>query len=290
VLLTNVDVLAVKVLSAPQNSDALSGAYQVAAVLARAPLFIGTALVNVFYPRIAEQAWDRGRANEFARDLLRWLAVIVLPVNAAMVVAATAVVLFFFPERYAAAATSLGVLALGSGFLTWASALAASYQALGRTRGPAIIMVVAVATQVLGLAYAVPRFGMLGAATASAAASFLACLLLVLLRHDSAVTPRAARRHVIALVVMTVAVLPLAGAGVQADRVALATWGIGAVVAYGAACCLLRLVCADQVRGLVPANIPSGLNWLVEAILGIAARLNQFGSWSEQKAGVQRAA
>ncbi|MEO5952666.1 MAG: oligosaccharide flippase family protein, partial [Chloroflexia bacterium] len=63
VLLTNIDLLSIKFLGG-LNSDSLSGDYQVAAILARAPLFIGTALISAFYPRIAQDSGNRQAARE----------------------------------------------------------------------------------------------------------------------------------------------------------------------------------------------------------------------------------
>ena len=126
VLLTNIDLLAVKFLTGQGLSDELAGAYQVAAVLARAPYFVGTALVAAFYPRIAQEWSERAAENRIQKTeyrthseqvLLRWLALGILPMNVILAAAAPAVVLFFFPERYASVGPVLAVLAIGG--LSW---------------------------------------------------------------------------------------------------------------------------------------------------------------------------
>src|SRR5437764_195850 len=84
--------------------------------LARAPVFIATALINTFYPHIAREA-RLARGGSAHAALLGVIAAGVLPLNVILGIASATVVLFFFPERYSGAATSLTILAVGSAFL-----------------------------------------------------------------------------------------------------------------------------------------------------------------------------
>jgi O-antigen/teichoic acid export membrane protein len=270
VLLTNVDVLAIKFLSPPATSDALSGTYQVAAVLARAPLFVGIALIGAFYPRIA--------ANEHLaiRELMQWLAMTVLPMSTLMAVGAPAVVAFFFPERYASAAPTLAVLALGGAAIAWATGLASIHQARGRTRAPALIMTGAVLTQLVGLVWLVPRYGMPGAAIASTLASTLACCLFVVAGRDFALVVPNARRHALALLILAALVLPLATLLPHAPRPQILAWGVVAGAGYLVSCFLLNVISARALRALLPSHSSMG-GAIPRTAVRIASMLNAAG-------------
>lgn len=276
ILLTNGDVLAVKFLTNPADADTLSGVYQVAAILARAPLFVGTALVSTFYPHIArEEAGASG--SRAGQQLLRWLALGVLPLNLIMIVAAPAIVHFFFPQRYAASATVLMVLAAGSACLVFANAIAATLQAAHQPHVPASIMTGAVAVQFVGLLVLVPRWGTLGAALAAALASAWACLLLArqAARYGLAV-PRW-RQQAMALVLLLVALFPLARLLVQGPRIAVALWVAAAVVWYGVACLVLDVITADDLSSIARQIERRPLRSPLGRALRVAYALHRFG-------------
>jgi O-antigen/teichoic acid export membrane protein len=276
VLLTNVDVLAIKFLSPPASSDALSGTYQVAAVLARAPLFVGIALIGAFYPRIAEPGHASPNEQVAVRELLQWVATTVLPMSTLMAVGAPAVVAFFFPERYASAAPTLTVLALGGASVAWATGLASIHQARGRTRAPALIMTGAVLAQMVGLVWLVPRYGMPGAAIASALASTLACCLFVVAGRDFALVPPNARRHALALLVLAALALPLGTLLAHAPRPQILAWGVVAGAGYLVSCFLLNVISARALRALLPSH--SGMGGAIpRTAVRIASMLNAAG-------------
>jgi O-antigen/teichoic acid export membrane protein len=276
VLLTNIDLLSVKFMSPAADSDALSGAYQVAAVLARAPLFVGTALIQVFYPRIAQwAAADASPSSRAPRQLLSALALLVLPLNVLMAVGSSAVILFFFPSRYLQAAPILSILAIGSGFLAFATALASIHQARGRSTLPALIMGGAVVAQVLGLLLVVPGAGMWGAASISAAASLLACVLLASYSRGWSLTPVVARRQAAALGVLALTVVPLATVFQTADRLLVGVWIAGAMGLYVVTCLLLNVLDASVI-GTISIPLPTGRH-LVARLVRYANLLNHAG-------------
>jgi len=275
VLLTNIDLLALKFLSGA-GSDRLAGTYQVAAVLARAPLFVGTALVSTFYPRIAlEHARDA--AVPAGRDLLRWTALGVLPINVILAAAAPAVVLFFFPARFAPAAGLLALLAVGSACLVWAGALAAIRQASGRVRGPALIMALAVTLQIVVLAWGIPAAGATGAAFASLVAALLAAGLLVAQAWRRGAPALPDGRQVLALAGLALVVLPLGLGIVPAGRLLVAAWVAAAAAVYAILCLYLGVLSpADLAR--VPAPLLVGrLGIVTRPALGAAGTLQRWG-------------
>lgn len=273
VLLTNVDLLAIKFLSGAAVSDSLAGTYQVAAVLARAPLFIGTALVSTFYPRLAQE----GPAGPGSRSLLQVLALGVLPINVVLSAGAPAVVAFFFPARFAQAAAPLALLAVGSALLIWAGGLAAIRQAHGQTRAPAAIMSLAVAAQIGGLAWAVPRWGALGAAAVSTAAATLAAGLLLAAGWRAVALPPHAGRQALALAVLAGLIIPLPGLFPGADRWLIASWIAVSLAAYLGLCFVLNLIDPAALGGRGPMPYESRVGALLARLLAAAHALHRLG-------------
>jgi O-antigen/teichoic acid export membrane protein len=279
IILTNIDLLAIKFLSTGANSDALSGAYQVAAVLARAPFFIATALVGSFYPRIARDSIAENSAADATESqhthgstLIRWLTLVVLPMHVILIVAAPAVVSFFFPERYSSSAPVLAVLALASAFLAIASGLAALLQGSGRTRIAAGTMTLAVVVQLSALWWLVPALGLLGAAIASALAGAMACSLLIFQVRALRITPPRLGRQGAAFGLLALSLLPLTIFFSEAGRLLIAAW-IGASAAlYIVATLYLGLVRADELEG-VGASRSSGYLMQFRAKVARAARM-----------------
>jgi O-antigen/teichoic acid export membrane protein len=273
VLLTNVDLLSIKFLSSSADSDTLSGAYQVAAVLARAPLFISAALVSTFYPRIAQDSGNTGAARELIRMVIMWL----LPVNLILVVSAPAVVLFFFPERYASSGPLLAVLSFGSACLVIATALAAVLQARHQVKVPALVMSGAVILQVVGLAFAVPAYGALAAALVSTGASVLALLCLVWKCRHLNLAPAALSRYGAALALLTAPALALTLFYGGQGRLFIALWVAGSLALYVMGLFALNLLDADRLSeaSVLPRSGPAGV--AIKHLLAFAALLNRAG-------------
>ena len=297
VLLTNIDVLAIKFLTPSINSDALSGAYQVAAVLARAPLFVGTALVSTFYPRLAQDAQDAHEVRhgtntstgngtgavdavarrQSSRELLRWILLGVLPINTIIAVAAPEVVLFFFPGHYASSAPMLVVLAVGSGFLVVASALAAILQAERRAVVPALVMTLAVSLEIASLWLLVPMFGPMAAAASAAVMSALACALLLWYCRRTVAAPRGLWRHALSLAWLGALVAPLALFGDNWGRVPVALWVVGASLLYLGSVFALNLVSVGELAWQLPRNLGGALAAIARRGLRVAHWLNHLG-------------
>lgn len=274
VLLTNIDLLALKFLSAPLGSDALSGEYQVAAVLARAPFFVGTALVSVFYPEIAR---DRALTDEerSSGQLLRWIMLGALPINVIMAAGAPVIVSFFFPERYISSALTLTILAVSSAFLVLASALTAILQASNQVKVPAVVMSLAVAIDVLGLVVLVPPFGPTGAAVASLTASTMACAVLVFYRWRLGLGLPTLGRQIAALVWLALLILPLGLLDLRLSRVLVALWVSASLMLYIALCFVLNLVSAHALTPNPPRQGP--IASIVRHLLSAGEALNRVG-------------
>lgn len=272
VLLTNLDVLAIKALTGAATADALVGTYSVAAVLARAPLFVSQALVATYYPRVAQEP-----TGPAAGELRRWLALSVLPMNVILLAAAPAVVAFFFPPRFAGAATPLAVLALSSAALAWAGGEAAIAQARGRAAWPARILALAVVAQVAALALLVPAVGLVGASLASAGATLLAAGGLALVAGRIVWPELRPVRLTVVLAALALLLVPLGLLGDTAGRGLTAVWIAMAAAAYVMACLLLNLVHVPP-EGASRGTSPGGLGSVVDPLLDGARLLNRIGS------------
>ncbi|MDQ6693215.1 MAG: discoidin domain-containing protein [Chloroflexota bacterium] len=274
VLLTNIDLLAVKLLSGG-DSDALAGAYQVAAIPARGPLLIGMALVGFFYPRIVAEMGGPHEGRS-AQALMRWLGLCVLPLNVAMIVGAPQVVHFFYPETYASSSLTLALLAIGSGAMLFACALAAISQATPNVKGPTLMMLIVAATQILALAALVPAFGATGAAVATAAAGLMACGLLQSgLKHLPLRLLPLEQGAV--LLFLGVLLLPLTLLLPNASRLLVVIWIGIALLVYLAACFFLGLLDAVELRQMLRSSSFHAVAPLAEPVLKAGETLTKLG-------------
>ncbi len=273
VLLTNIDLLSIKFLSNSANSDALSGAYQVAAVLARAPLFIGTALVTTFYPRIAQESGNLAAA----RKLVRWVIVGLLPINLILSLGAPAVVLFFFPARYASSAILLAALAIGSACLVISSAFAAVLQARHQVKVPALVTTGAVILEIIGLTLFVPQYGVIGAAIVSAGASAFAALLLAWYCKELHLAPVGLLKHGVALALLAIPVILLAWFFKEQSRFFVALWVAGSVALYGASLFALNLMNATDMAQSSALPQTGPISIAIQRLLSVGVLLNRIG-------------
>ncbi|MCD2188193.1 oligosaccharide flippase family protein [Actinomycetospora soli] len=161
-LLGTLDVLALGAAGVPL---AVVGVYQAAAVLARAPFFVGSALSDAAFPFIAA-APSAAAARSALLGALRWVPLVLVPAQLVLLVAPGPVLGVVLPGAYAAAAGPVRVLTLGTTGLLLADMLLKALFARGHAVAVARRVPVAVAAQVAALLLLVPAHGALGAAWA----------------------------------------------------------------------------------------------------------------------------
>jgi O-antigen/teichoic acid export membrane protein len=105
VVMGAIDVVLVMVLPGPSSAKA---SYQASAVLARVPLFLGSAISISFFPSLSRRRNDA----EFAARALRMYAVIALPLTVVCATAPAAVLTTVFPARYSMIAVLLRFTAI----------------------------------------------------------------------------------------------------------------------------------------------------------------------------------
>jgi O-antigen/teichoic acid export membrane protein len=177
-LLTTLDIL---VLSALGDGDgagfAAVAVYQAAAVLARAPVLLSSALAEAMFPFIARGS-SRAEAHRWFRTAFRWVPLAFVPLQLVLLITPGSVIGLLFPASYGAAADLARAITVGTTGLIVADMLLKALLARGLAPAVAARVPVAVAIEVVASAVLVPRFGGLGAAAAFAGGTWAAAALL----------------------------------------------------------------------------------------------------------------
>ncbi len=187
--------------------------------------------------------------------------VLVLPIELILMVFPHEMLAMLFPSSYAPGAPSLRLLAIGNALLILVGILSATFQAIGRAKVPALILLAVATVEPVVLWMVVPNREALGAASVfiGASATALLCLGAVYLRGLGTGAVRQALpwlyRYVTALGIGSVAGYAALGTGVGSN-VALAVGG----ACYLGAALALRLVILPLPNGrmLGAKPVPSG--------------------------------
>jgi O-antigen/teichoic acid export membrane protein len=170
--------------------------------------------------------------------------VLILPFEIVLMAVPRQALLAFFPDAYAPGAPALRVLAIGNILLTLVALFSTAFQAIGRAKFPALILLAVVLAEPFALWAVVPAGQELGAACVFVAATFLAlfCLVAAYLQESSAACLRRVAPWVIKYVLAV-------GAGLAAGRLVL---DLGAVpaVAVGGVCYLVVAMLLRIIRPL----------------------------------------
>ena len=174
-LLLNLDLIALKLLS---EERALTGYYQAGLVLANAPYYlVMSALVPVLFVQLARLTEVPATARALG-DTLSLTLVLVAPMEFVLVLIPERALLVLLPDAYAVGAEALRILAVGNLLLILVAIFSATFQAIGRARVAALVLLVTAALEPFALWAVVPRGGAVGAASVFALASAIALLCL----------------------------------------------------------------------------------------------------------------
>ena len=174
-LLLNLDVIALKLLT---QERALVGYYQAGIVLANAPYYLVTVgFVQVLFVRLARLK-NIPATREAVGEALSVIVTLILPIEMVMMIVPEQALLALFPDAYASGAPALRLLALGNALLILAAVLSAAFQAVGRAKVPALVLLAVVLLESLVLRMIVPTRGATGAASVFATAAAIALLAL----------------------------------------------------------------------------------------------------------------
>jgi O-antigen/teichoic acid export membrane protein len=231
------------------GAAAAVGIYQAAAIIGRAPFFLGSAVSEAVFPHIA-RARTLVEAHRVTMTALRFIPLALVPAQLVLLIAPNWALSIVLPAAYADATEPVRVITLGTVGLLVADVLLKALLARGFGGVVALRVPVAVGVQLAGLALLVPHFGPLGAAWSFAAGTWAMAALLggaYLARF------RPARPRVAPAVGWIVALGAPAGAFLAADH---------AGTVLGSALVLLGLACYVGLAlrlGLVPADVVSNV-------------------------------
>lgn len=232
-LLSTLDLLGLTVLGVGHGVTAsVLAAYQVSAILARAPFYIADALIDAVFPFMARHG-SRAVSHGWFIAAIRWIPLLILPGQLVLLFLPGPVLSLLFPSEYGKALTLLQVLDFGTlGLILTGMHLKALY-ALDLASVVGRRMPFAVLAEVVALTFLVPRYGDIGAAIAFCVASWTGALLLVpaYLRRQEHPFPRPAvvGRYLAAIAVL-VPVLLLAGHVPEYAALGLAAVGLACFV------------------------------------------------------------
>ena len=178
-LLSNIDILGIKFISESVVSSELTGYYQGTLMLARVPLLVAGAMMMAIFPFISKHAAAAGRG--YPITALKYAVLFVLPLSLAFALIPSSLITLFFPPAYVVGTDALRIVAIGMGFLAMIQVLANIYQAQGKPWIPAIGLIAVTMVQIAGLVLLIPRWGLVGGATATTIACFLGFAYLFLL-------------------------------------------------------------------------------------------------------------
>lgn len=229
-MLLNLDLGGLKLLS---QDNALVGYYQAGLVLSNAPYYLVVAAVlPVLFPQLARHN-NIATAQKTLGETLSMTITLVLPFEIALMAFPRQALVTFFPDIYALGAPSLRILAIGNILLILAAIFSATFQAVGRARVPALILLLVVIVELFALWVAIPSGEEIGAAWVFVMATSLAlfCLLTAYLRESDTSYLRQVASWVIRYI-LAIAV------GLTIGRLAL-DLGVAPAVVMGGGCYLV---------------------------------------------------
>jgi len=175
-LVLNLGLFALKLLSG--GDRALTGYYQVGAILANAPYFlVASAIAPVLFTQLAK-VQTVSETREHTCEALRFVAILILPIEVMFIALPEPILTLFFPRAYAPGAAILRLLAVGNGALILVAILSVTFQAVHAARIPARVLVLVALGEAATLCFAVPAGAAQGAAIVFVVASCLALLTL----------------------------------------------------------------------------------------------------------------
>lgn len=175
-MLLSLDLIGLKLLS-PER--ALVGYYQAGLVLTNAPYYlVASAMLPILFVQLARYE-NISATQESLGETLGLTVALILPFELALAIFPKEALVTFFPDIYAPGAPALRILAIGNALLILAAIFSAAFQAVGRARIPARIILAVILAEPFALWAIVPSWHAIGAAWIFTVAALISLLCLV---------------------------------------------------------------------------------------------------------------
>lgn len=175
-MMLNIGLIAVKLFGGDDRAQA--GYYQAGVVLANAPYYlVASAVVPVLFTRLARMKSLQETIAPLG-EVLRLVLALIIPIELGLAAAPDVALSLFFPAKYEAAISGLRLLAIGNGMIIIALILSSVFQAIGRPKISAWVLLVVALVQAFTLSVIVPDAGQAGAALGLALAAGAAVTVL----------------------------------------------------------------------------------------------------------------
>lgn len=175
-MILNIGLMAVKLFGSDDRAQA--GYYQAGVVLANIPYYlVASAVVPVLFTRLARMTSLKETVTSTG-EVMRLVLAFIIPFEIVLAVVPNAALALFFPARYEAAIGGLRLLAIGNGLILIALILSSVFQAIGRPKISAIVLLTVALVQGVTLSVIVPDTGQAGAALGLVLAAGAAVIIL----------------------------------------------------------------------------------------------------------------
>ncbi len=158
------------------GSDTLTGDYNAALTIARAPFFVTGALITVLFPYISS---PNDKREEYAFQSIKYVVLFIFPICISMAVDPETWLNLFFGKKYMGGVEVLRFLSIGMGFISLAFITSSNLVAFEKLKAPALSLFTASVIQVASI-YLLNYDSMLTSALSVIISSTLATTLLTI--------------------------------------------------------------------------------------------------------------
>jgi len=171
-LITSLDLFLVKALL---HDDQAAGLYNAVITVGNIPYYLFYALTIILLPAISKTSANRDDAEtrSLVNKSLRLLALILFPTVTLLSVYAGPVINLFYGHAYIDAAASMGIFAIGNGFLTAFYVLAFAISGAGLVRIPMYVSGIGLVASATLNTLLIPSYGIVGSAIATTIVTFI---------------------------------------------------------------------------------------------------------------------
>ena len=163
-LITNLDQIAVKILSIPIESDLLSGYYRAGRLLCSLPIFVVGAFIGSFFPFVSKYSNRSDESNWYISKSLKLVAAGIIFYCCLLLLFPTRIILIFLPDQYSVSTEILPILSASAFLLCISAVLIAAEQAGGKPIFSSIIILFTCSFEAIILWFLIPELGNIGAA------------------------------------------------------------------------------------------------------------------------------